>query len=155
MIRRIQYKGNKSVSESDILDRYKMAKVGLTIESEFDPTVITKAAVTLKELLAEHGRQFASVKPTYERLPVTGAVALTFNLDEGRKVIVGQIIIEGNTAFSARRIIRSMRHSRAGPFPLGRSARSRYCQKPTIVGNWTKTWNWASASYTGTMAISG
>ncbi len=118
-IRRIVYKGNKSVSESDILDKFKDAKVGLTIESQFDPTRIKKAEVVLKELLAEHGRQFAVIKPTYERLPGTDAVTLTFNIDEGPKVKVGKIIIEGNTAFSSRKIIRSMHNSRPVAIPLG------------------------------------
>jgi outer membrane protein insertion porin family len=119
IVRRIEYKGNKSVSESDILDRFKDRKVGLSIESQFDPTRIKKAEVVLKELLAEHGRQFATVKPTYERLPGTNAVKLTFNIDEGPKVKVGKIIITGNTAFSGRRIIRTMRNSRPTAIPLG------------------------------------
>jgi outer membrane protein insertion porin family len=119
IVRRIEYKGNKSVSESDILDRFKDRKVGLSIESQFDPTRIKKAEVVLKELLAEHGRQFATVKPTYERLPGTNAVKLTFNIDEGPKVKVGKIIITGNTAFSARKIIRTMRNSRPTAIPLG------------------------------------
>jgi outer membrane protein insertion porin family len=117
-IRRIEYKGNKSVSESDILDRFKERKVGLSVESQFDPTKIKKAEVVLKDLLAEHGRQFASVKPTYERLPGTNAVKLTFTVNEGPKVKVGKIIIQGNTAFSSRRIIRAMRHSRPTAIPL-------------------------------------
>jgi len=119
IIRRIEYKGNKSVSESDILDRFKDRKVGLSIESQFDPTRIKKAEVTLKELLAEHGRQFATVKPTYERLPGTNAVKLTFTIDEGPKVKVGKIVIMGNTAFSDRKIIRTMRNSRPIAIPLG------------------------------------
>jgi len=119
IIRRIEYKGNKSVSESDILDRFKDRKVGLSIESQFDPTRIKKAEVVIKELLAEHGRQFATVKPTYERLPGTNAVKLTFNIDEGPKVKVGKILITGNTAFSARKIIRTMRNSRPIAIPLG------------------------------------
>src|ERR1700733_4836900 len=119
IIRRIEYKGNKSVSESDILDRFKDRKVGLSIESQFDPTKIKKAEVVLKELLAEHGRQFATVKPTYERLPGTNAVKLTFNIDEGPKVKVGKILITGNTAFSSRKIIRTMRNSRPIAIPLG------------------------------------
>lgn len=119
IIRRIEYKGNKSVSESDILDRFKDRKVGLSIESQFDPTKIKKAEVVLKELLAEHGRQFATVKPTYERLPGTNAVKLTFNIDEGPKVKVGKILFTGNTAFSARKIIRTMRNSKPYMIPLG------------------------------------
>ena len=118
IIRRIEYKGNKSVSESDILDRFKDRKVGLSIESQFDPTRIKRAEVVLKELLAEHGRQFAIVKPTYERIPGTNAVKLTFNIDEGAKVKVGKITVTGNTAFSSRRIIRTMRNSRPIAIPL-------------------------------------
>ncbi len=119
VIRRIEYKGNKSVSESDILDRFKERKVGLSIESQFDPTRIKKAEVVIKELLAEHGRQFASVKPTYERLPGTNAVKLTFNINEGPKVKVGRILITGNTAFSGGKIIRTMHNSRPTAIPLG------------------------------------
>jgi hypothetical protein len=41
-IRRIRYDGIHSVSESDILDRFKERKVGLSVESQFDPTKIKK-----------------------------------------------------------------------------------------------------------------
>jgi outer membrane protein insertion porin family len=119
IIRRIEYKGNKSVSESDILDRFKERKVGLSVESQFDPTKIKRAEVVLKELLGEHGRQFATVKPTYERIAATNAVKLVFNINEGPKVKVGDIIIQGNKAFSSRKIIRAMRHSRPYAIPLG------------------------------------
>src|SRR5882724_13303660 len=40
VIRRIRYEGIHSISESDILDRFKERKVGLTVESQFDPTKI-------------------------------------------------------------------------------------------------------------------
>ena len=100
IIRRIEYKGNKSITESDILDAFKDKKVGLTVESQFDPTKIKRAEVVIKELLAAHGQQFATVKPTYERIAATNAVKLVFNIDEGPKVKVGTITIVGNKAFS-------------------------------------------------------
>ncbi len=118
IIRRIEYRGNKSISESDILDAYKDKKVGLVVESQFDPTVIMRAEVVIKGLLAEHGRQFATVKPTYERIAATNAVKLVFNIDEGPKVRVGTITFEGNKAFSDRKIIRTMRHDRPYSIPL-------------------------------------
>ena len=89
IIRRIEYKGNKSITESDILDAFKDRKVGLSVESQFDPTKIKRAEVVIKGLLAEHGHQFATVKPTYERIAATNAVKLVFNIDEGPKVKVG------------------------------------------------------------------
>jgi outer membrane protein insertion porin family len=119
MIRHIKYKGNNSVSESDILDRFKERKVGLTVESPFDPTKIKRAETVLKELLAEHGRQFATVKPTYSRIPGTNAVELTFVIDEGPKVKVGHIHFVGNKTFSDRRLERTMRNDRPYGFPIG------------------------------------
>jgi outer membrane protein insertion porin family len=119
IIRRIEYKGNKSITESDILDAFKQRKVGLTVESQFDPTKIKRAEVVLKQLLAEHGRQFATVKPTYERIAASNAVKLAFNIDEGPKVKVGTITIIGNRAFSSRKLIRTMRHDRPIAVPLG------------------------------------
>ena len=118
VIRRIRYEGIKSVSESDILDRFKERKVGLTVESQFDPTRIKKAEVVLKELLGEHGRQFATVTPQYENIASSNAVILIFKVDEGPKVKVGQIKFTGNHAFSDRKLIRAMKHDRPYQIPL-------------------------------------
>jgi outer membrane protein insertion porin family len=118
VIRRIRYDGIHSVSESDILDRFKERKVGLTVESQFDPTRIKKAEVVLKELLGEHGRQFAKVTPQYERVASSNAVILVFKIAEGPKVKVGRIKFTGNHAFSDRKLIRAMRHDRPYAIPL-------------------------------------
>ena len=118
IIRRIEYKGMKSITESDILDAFKDKKVGLTVESQFDPTKIKRAQVLIKALLASHGHQFATVKPTYERIAATNAVKLVFNIDEGPKVKVGKITFEGNKVFSDRKILRAMRHDRPYGIPL-------------------------------------
>jgi outer membrane protein insertion porin family len=118
VIRRIRYDNIHSVSESDILDRFKERKVGLTVESQFDPTRIKKAEVVLKELLGEHGRQFAKVTPQYERIAASNAVILVFKVDEGPKVKVGRIKFTGNHAFSDRKLIRAMRHDRPYAIPL-------------------------------------
>ena len=117
-IRRIRYDGIHSVSESDILDRFKERKVGLSVESQFDPTKIKKAEVVLKELLGEHGRQFAKVTPEYERIASSNAVILVFKVDEGPKVKVGKIKFKGNHAFSDRKLIRAMHHDRPYAIPM-------------------------------------
>jgi outer membrane protein insertion porin family len=117
-IRRIRYEGNKSVSESDILDRFKERKVGLSVESPFDPTKIKKAEVVLKELEGEHGRQFATVTPQYERIASSNAVILVFKIDEGPKVKVGTIKFTGNHSFSDRKLLRAMKHDRPYGIPL-------------------------------------
>lgn len=118
IIRRIRYDGIHSISESDILDRFKDRKVGLSVESPFDPTKIKKAEVVIKELLGEHGRQFAKVTPEYERIASSNAVILIFKIVEGPKVKVGSIKFVGNHAFSDRKLIRAMKHDRPYGVPL-------------------------------------
>jgi outer membrane protein insertion porin family len=108
VIRSINYEGIKSVTVSEILDRFKERKVGLSTESQYDPDKIQRATVALKEFLSERGRQYASVDPQIEQIPPS-SLKLTFNVNEGPKVKVGDIDIVGNKAYSDRVIIRSMK----------------------------------------------
>src|ERR1039458_8215155 len=58
LVRSIDYKGLSSVEQSDVLDAFKKEKVGLSIESQYDPVVIKHAEVVLQELLAAHSKMF-------------------------------------------------------------------------------------------------
>ena len=118
VIRDIKYEGAKSVSVSDILDRFKERKVGLTVESMYDPNVVNHAAVVLKELLAEHGHQFAMVTPQLRRIPPS-SLEVVFNVVEGPKIKVGEITILGNKAFTQRDVIRAMKNLRPIGIPHG------------------------------------
>jgi len=108
-IREINYTGLNSVSTSDVLDRFKERKVGLNPESQYDPTKIKKAEVTLKELLSEHGRQFATVRTEVRPIP-PAAVSVTFVVKEGPKVKVGKITFEGNKHISSRTLRAAMKN---------------------------------------------
>jgi outer membrane protein insertion porin family len=85
IIDRIEYKGIKSITDSDILAAFKDERVGLSEGSWFDRAKLKHAVVVISELLAAHGHQFATVKPTYEQNPSTNTVTLVFNIDEGPK----------------------------------------------------------------------
>jgi outer membrane protein insertion porin family len=113
-IREIKYVGLSSVTQSDVLDRFKERKVALTQESQYDPTRVKRAEVVLKELLAEHGRQFATIRTEVRPIP-PAAVGITFVVKEGPKVKVGRIKFEGNKHVNTRTLRYSMRHSR----PIG------------------------------------
>ena len=56
-----------AVTQSDVLERFKKAKVEVSVESQYDPTKVKRAEVVLKDLLAEHGHQFATIKPRSRR----------------------------------------------------------------------------------------
>ena len=68
-IKEINYLGINAISKSDILDRFKEAKVGISVESQYDPTKVKKAEVTIKQLEAEHGHQFATVRTEVRPIP--------------------------------------------------------------------------------------
>ena len=106
-IREINYPGLSSVQQSDVLERFRKNKVGLTIESQYDPTRVKKAEVTLKELLGEHGRQFATIRTEVRPIP-PNSVGITFVIKEGPKVKVGKIRFEGNKNVSGRVLQRAM-----------------------------------------------
>src|SRR5579862_1252337 len=109
VVRTIKYEGNKSVSVSDILDRYKDKKVGLVVESQYDPNKVQRAKNVLLDLLAEHGHLSATVDPQIRRVPPS-SLEITFKINEGPKVKVGDIEIAGNTAFSDQQVIRAMKN---------------------------------------------
>ena len=108
-IREITYTGLSAVTTSDVLDRFKDRKVGLSVESQYDPTRIKKAEVTLKELLSEHGRQFATIRTEVRPIP-PAAVGITFVIREGPKVKVGRIRFQGNRNVNARILRGSMKN---------------------------------------------
>ncbi|MGA8781186.1 MAG: POTRA domain-containing protein, partial [Terracidiphilus sp.] len=108
-IREINYKGNNSITTSDILDRFKKEKVGLSVESQYDPTKIKQAETVIKELLAEHGHQFATIKTDVKTIP-PASVQVNFNIKEGPVVKVGKITFEGNRHISALDLRRSMKN---------------------------------------------
>jgi outer membrane protein insertion porin family len=116
VIRDIKYEGAKSVSTSDILDRFKERKVGLTVESMYDPNVVNRAAVVLKDLVAEHGHQFAVVTPELRRIPPS-SLEVIFNVVEGPTIKVGDITILGNKAFSRLEVVRAMKNLRGIGIP--------------------------------------
>ncbi len=113
-IRDITYVGLNSASQSDVLDRFKERKVSLSQESQYDPTKVKKAEVVLKELLAERGRQFATIRTEVRPIP-PAAVGLTFVVKEGPKVKVGNIRFEGNKKLKSRELRYAMKNTR----PIG------------------------------------
>jgi outer membrane protein insertion porin family len=108
-IREINYVGLNAVSTSDVLDRFKERKVSLSVESQYDPTKVKKAEVVVKDLLAEHGRQFATIRTEVRPIP-PAAVGITFVVKEGPKVKVGKIRFRGNRHINDRTLRASMKN---------------------------------------------
>jgi outer membrane protein insertion porin family len=108
-IRNIDYKGLSSISQSDILDRFKKEKVSLSVDGQYDPTKVKQAETVIKEMEAEHGHQFATVKTDVKTIP-PASVNITFNVKEGPVVKVGKIKFVGDTHIGALYLRRSMKN---------------------------------------------
>jgi len=108
-IREINYKGLNAVSQSDVLDRFKKEKVGLSVESQYDPTKIKRAETVLKDILSEHGHQFATIKTEVKTIP-PASVQVNFNIKEGPTVKVGEIKFTGNEHLNGLLLRRSMKN---------------------------------------------
>ncbi len=106
-IRTIDYKGLNAVTLSDVQERFKKAKVGITVESQYDPTRVKRAETVLRDLLAEHGHQFATVKTEVKTIP-PAAIGVTFNIKEGPTVKVGKIVFDGNKNIPDRELRAAM-----------------------------------------------
>jgi outer membrane protein insertion porin family len=108
-ISEINYKGLNAISVSDVLERMKKEKVGLSVESQYDPTRVKREEVVLQEMLGEHGHQFATIKTEVKTIP-PARVALTFIVKEGPTVKVGKIAFTGNTALTHRDLVAAMKN---------------------------------------------
>ena len=76
LMRSIEFEGIKSITRSEILDKLREKKASLGQESPYDATKVRRAEVVIREMLAEKGRQNATVEATAESIP-PNAVAVT------------------------------------------------------------------------------
>jgi outer membrane protein insertion porin family len=123
VVRSIKYEGNKSITVSEILDKFKERRVGLSVEQQYEQCKIQRAANVLKEFLSERGRQFATVTPEIRQIPPS-SIEVTFRIQEGAKVKVGKIDIINNKAMGDRAVIRAMKNLK----PIGIPQNLRFDQ---------------------------
>ena len=99
IIRDLQFKGSKAVSESDILKEFREKRVGISKEAVYDPVKARAATRTLREMLAAKGYPNAKVTVQEDEVSAT-SIAVTFNIDQGNRSRIVQIDFEGNQHFS-------------------------------------------------------
>jgi outer membrane protein insertion porin family len=97
-VRSLEYTGNKSFTESNILDAFKEEKIGLTVDSRYDPSKIRAAERVLKDLMIQGGKPLGTVHSEIDDIPPAN-VKVRFIMDEGPKVRIGKIRFIGNKIF--------------------------------------------------------
>src|SRR5436190_11854429 len=117
-IRSVKYEGLNSITNSEVLDKLREKKATISQESNYDPSKVKKAETIIKMMLAEKGHQDATVEASTEDIP-PNSIAVTFKVDEGPKVRIQKIAIQGNKVFSAGQIKKAMKLIKeAGPLTV-------------------------------------
>jgi outer membrane protein insertion porin family len=97
----VDYRGTKTLTTSTIEEELKKREAGLKIDTFYDLGKARRVETILKEMLAEKGRPFATVR--HEAKPVGGSgMQVSFVVDEGPKAKVKHIDFVGNEKFSTR-----------------------------------------------------
>ena len=95
---RIEFQGNKKFDDAKLKE-----KLGITTGSIADAVLIQDNANKLRAFYEEEGYWLSSIVPIIKKIK-DEEVGLTFQVDEGPKVKIDKIIIEGNKALTTKQI---------------------------------------------------
>jgi len=115
----VQYLGTEKVEQTKIDETLKEKNALIRMDSFLDPGSIRRVEGIVREMLAEKGYQFATVR--HEIKPTGGGpktVNLVFQIEEGPKVKIREVDFVGNKAFSDGKLAGKLKTNK-GPGFLG------------------------------------
>jgi len=101
----VDFQGNKKLDDSDLKD-----KITITASSIADTVLIQDNAEKLRAYYEEEGYYLSKIVPVIKRIN-DDEVKLTYQIEEGPKVKIKSIIIEGNKAIKTREIKKAIQTS--------------------------------------------
>ena len=111
----VDYRGSKALTTSNIEDKLKEKEAALRIDTFYDPAKARRVEGIIKEMLAEKGRPFATVK--HDAKAVGGAgQQVSFIIEDGPKAKVKQIEFTGNEKFSDGKLRGAMKKIKPAGF---------------------------------------
>jgi outer membrane protein insertion porin family len=102
LVRSVQFAGNKELSADKLRPAVTFRTPGI-----HDPQAVDQTVNALRQLYLEEGYYGVEVEPKLE-VGDDGEGTLTFDIREGRKVLIRSISFEGNTVFADRRLRKAM-----------------------------------------------
>ena len=103
-------RGTERLAEGSVRD-----KVQLTDGRPLDPAGVARARARIDSMYHAQGYYLASTKPVYVYERDSGAVRVIFDVEEGNRVAISQVDIQGNTHFTDQVIVDQM-HSKPEGF---------------------------------------
>jgi len=101
-VRDVDFTGNKKLATTTLQE-----KIDLKLGSVYNPVDVQRAREKLKEYYEEEGYFEAQITPEVEKF-ADGDVRIAFNINEGRRITIEQIVVVGNNGLTSRQIKRAM-----------------------------------------------
>jgi len=111
----VDFRGNKSITTTNIEEELKKREAGLKIDTFFDPAKARRVEAVIKEMLAEKGHPFATVKTDAKTVGGAGQ-QVSFVIDEGPKAKVKSVDFTGNKVFSDGKLRKQMKKIKPSGF---------------------------------------
>ncbi len=112
VIKSVAYKTGKKVKEDDIVNKLKEKDEYVLPYSYYSPAKVQKIKRTIGDLLSEKGLQAAKIDAEVARKG-KNEVDLTFRIDEGPKIRVGEVVFEGRSKIPESALREAMKDNKA------------------------------------------
>ena len=111
IIKNIIYKTGKKLKEDDIINKLKEKDEYILPYSYYDPYKIQRIETTIKDLLVEKGLEAGKVETDVEK-EGKHELNVIFNVDEGPKIKVGEVVFSGKPKLPQSRLREAMKENR-------------------------------------------
>jgi outer membrane protein insertion porin family len=98
LVREVSFEGNQEVRTEELREKAAV-RVGVL----YNPVEVQRAVEAVRQRYEEDGFFGVAISPRTERTP-EGDLRVVFRIDEGRKMYIDRIVIEGNQALTAKQI---------------------------------------------------
>ena len=104
ILRTIRFEGLEHADAGEVQD-----STGILPGAPYSPVAVAEAIAIIRAELAGEGIPFARIDESRNEVPgVAGQIDLVFDVDEGNRVTVAEIVFDGNTALSDEALIAGM-----------------------------------------------
>lgn len=101
-VRDVDFVGNKKIATSELQDR-----IDLKLGSVYNPVEVQKAKERLAEYYEQEGYFEVQITPEVEQF-ADGDVRVVFSINEGRRITIDRIVIQGNKGLTDRQVKRAL-----------------------------------------------
>lgn len=98
LVREVGFEGNQEIKTEDLRE-----KAAIRVGVLYNPVEVQRAQEGIREKYEEEGFFGVTISPRTERTP-EGDLRIVFRIDEGKKMYIDRIVIEGNQALTAKQI---------------------------------------------------